>query len=138
MKIPIFEKKAFFGHTSFIKVVINGTIATECNSIPHEGFSQAGQYLSFLSFYYGFFRMFEFAHTRGSYLVCFLDTFISLILIKKNVYVPNTTFFWHHQDWIDNQCYTKIFEAHNFTLWTTTSLKKKMIPKDKIFSSSQA
>ena len=42
MKIPIFEKKAFFGHTSFIKVVINGTIAAECNSIPHEGFSQAG------------------------------------------------------------------------------------------------
>ena len=43
-KCTSLEKNSRFGHTSFIKVVINGTIATNSNAIPHEGSSQA-QYL---------------------------------------------------------------------------------------------
>jgi len=39
-KCSTLKKKYRFGHTSFIKVVINGTIATNSNAIPHEGSSQ--------------------------------------------------------------------------------------------------
>ena len=35
-KCTSLEKNSRFGHTSFIKVVINGTIATKRNAISHE------------------------------------------------------------------------------------------------------
>ena len=35
-KMHHFGKNSRFGHTSFIKVVINGTIARKCNANPHE------------------------------------------------------------------------------------------------------
>ena len=41
--MQFWEKSPFFGHTSFIKVVLNGTIATKPNAIPHEDLFQAAQ-----------------------------------------------------------------------------------------------
>ena len=46
MKLTTLEKDLQFGHTSFIKVVINGTIEKDRNETPHEdSFQAAGKTL---------------------------------------------------------------------------------------------
>ena len=42
-KCSTLGKKSRFGHTSFIKVVINGTITNNRSQTPHEGFLKAGK-----------------------------------------------------------------------------------------------
>ena len=39
---PLWEKKSRFGHTSFIKVVINGTITNNRSKTPHDSIENTG------------------------------------------------------------------------------------------------
>ena len=44
-KCTTLGKNSRFGHTSFIKVVRNGTITNNRSQTPHEGFLKAGLFI---------------------------------------------------------------------------------------------
>ena len=50
MKIPTIEKDPQFGHTSFIKVVINGTSAQVSHQVSHEGLLEADYNIGYLKY----------------------------------------------------------------------------------------